>query len=67
MTACNESRAIHLLSNDQLSDYASAVTIGSTVGLQVVCSEDQLGPMVQQVLFSVVEDLGPYNAIVGRA
>ena len=24
-------------------------------------------PMVQQVLFSVVEDLGPYNSIVGRA
>ena len=25
------------------------------------------GPVVQQVLFLVVEDLGPYNAIVGRA
>ena len=25
------------------------------------------GPVVRQVLFSVVEDLGPYNAIVGRA
>ena len=24
-------------------------------------------PVVQQVLFSIVEDLGPYNAIVGRA
>ena len=24
-------------------------------------------PITQQVLFSVVEDLGPYNAIVGRA
>ena len=24
------------------------------------------GPVTQQVLFSVVEDLGPYNAIVGR-
>ena len=24
------------------------------------------GPITQQVLFSVVEDLGPYNAIVGR-
>ena len=23
------------------------------------------GPVTQQVLFSVVEDLGPYNAIVG--
>ena len=27
----------------------------------------RVGPVVQQVLFSVVEDLGPYNAIVGRA
>ena len=25
------------------------------------------GPVSQQVLFSVVEDLGPYNAILGRA
>ena len=25
------------------------------------------GPVIQQVLFSVVEDLGPYNAIVGLA
>ena len=24
-------------------------------------------PVIEQVLFSVVEDLGPYNAIVGRA
>ena len=24
------------------------------------------GPVTQQVLFSVVEDLGPYNAVVGR-
>ena len=24
------------------------------------------GPIVQQVLFSIVEELGPYNAIVGR-
>ena len=27
----------------------------------------QEGPVTQQVLFSVVEDLGPYNCIVGRA
>ena len=27
----------------------------------------QVGPVIQQVLFSVVEDLGPYNAILGRA
>ena len=27
----------------------------------------KVGPVTQQVLFSVVKDLGPYNAIVGRA
>ena len=25
------------------------------------------GPISQRVLFSIIEDLGPYNAIVGRA
>ena len=27
----------------------------------------KVGPMTQQVLFSIVEDLGPYNAIMGLA
>ena len=27
----------------------------------------KVGPVTQQVLFSIVEDLGPYNAIVGQA
>ena len=27
----------------------------------------QAGPIIQQVMFSVVEDLGPYNAILGWA
>ena len=27
----------------------------------------KVSPVTQQVLFSVVEDLGPYNAILGRA
>ena len=27
----------------------------------------KVGPVAQQVLFSIVEDLGPYNAIMGRA
>ena len=27
----------------------------------------KVGPVIQQVLFSVIEDLGPYNAIFGRA
>ena len=40
---------------------ATALTVGNIV-LSV-----KAGPVTQQVLFSVVEDLGPYNAIVGRA
>ena len=40
---------------------ATTVTMGD-ITLPV-----KAGPVVQQVLFLVVEDLGPYNAIVGRA
>ena len=40
---------------------ATIVTMGD-IALPV-----KAGLVVQQVLFSVVEDLGPYNAIVGRA
>ena len=40
---------------------ATTLTIGD-IALPI-----KAGPVTQQVLFSVVEDLGPYNAIVGRA
>ena len=40
---------------------ATILTVGDIV-LSV-----KAGPVIQQVLFSVVEDLGPYNAFVGRA
>ena len=40
---------------------ATTLTIGD-ITLPV-----KAGSVTQQVLFSVVEDLGPYNAIVGRA
>ena len=40
---------------------ATTITMGD-IALPV-----KAGPVVQQVLFSVIEDLGPYNAIVGRA
>ena len=40
---------------------ATSVTMGD-ITLPV-----RAGPMIQQVMFSVVEDLGPYNAIVSRA
>ena len=38
---------------------ATTLTVGD-IALSV-----KAGPVTQQVLFSVVEDLGPYNAIVG--
>ena len=46
-----------------LSDFnrATIVTIGD-ITLPI-----KAGLVVQQVIFSVVEDLGPYNAIIGRA
>ena len=40
---------------------ATMLTIGD-IALPV-----KVGPVTQQVLFSVVKDFGPYNAIVGRA
>ena len=45
-----------------LSEFNGATTITmGDISLPV-----KAGPVVQQVLFLVVEDLGPYNAIVGR-
>ena len=46
-----------------LSGFNGATTL--TVG--DIAFPVQLGPVIQQVLFLVVEDLGPYNAIMGRA
>ena len=46
-----------------LSGFNGATTL--TVG--DIAFPVQAGPAIQQVLFSVVEDLGPYNAILGRA
>ena len=40
---------------------ATTLTLGD-ISLPV-----KAGPITQQVLFSVVKDLGPYNAIIGRA
>ena len=44
-----------------LTDFngATTVTMGD-IALPV-----KAGPVVQQVLFSIIEDLDPYNAIVG--
>ena len=46
-----------------LSGFNGATTL--TVG--DITFPVQAGPVIQQVLFSVVEDLGPYNAILGWA
>ena len=54
----------HLSSDGRiLSGFNGSTTL--TVG-DIVLSV-KAGPVTQQVLFSVVEDLGPYNAIVGQA
>ena len=39
----------------------------TTVTMGDIAISVKAGPVVQRVLFFVVEDLGPYNAIVGRA
>ena len=40
---------------------ATTLTLGNAALLVTA------GPVTQQVLFSIVEDLGPYNAIMGQA
>ena len=53
----------HLSSADRdLSGFNGSTTL--TVG--DIALSVKAGPVTQQVLFSVVDDLGPYNAIVGR-
>ena len=39
----------------------------TTLSIRDIAFSVKAGPVTQQVLFSVVEDLGPYNAILGRA
>ena len=54
----------HLSSTGRvLSGFNGATTL--TVG--DIAFSVEAGAVTQQVLFSVVEDLGPYNAILGRA
>ena len=45
-----------------LSGFNGATTL--TVG--DIAFPVMVGPMTKQIMFSVVEDLGPYNAILGR-
>ena len=54
----------HLSSADRVFsgfNGATALTVGD------VAFPVHAGPVTQQVLFAMVEDLGPYNAILGRA
>ena len=54
----------HLSSTSRiLSGFNGATTL--TVG--DIAFPVRAGPVTEQVLFSVVEDLGPYNAILGQA
>ena len=58
------------ISFDRLSSVGrifSGFNRATTVTMGVISLPVKAAPVVQQVLFSVVEDLGPYNAIVGRA
>ena len=45
----------------------SGINGATTVTLGDVTLPVKAEPVTQQVLFSIVEDLGPYNAIMGRA
>ena len=51
-----------ILDGRVLSGFNGATTL--TVG--DIALSVKAGPVTQQVLFSVVKDLGPYNAIIGR-
>ena len=53
----------HLSSADKVLSRFNGATI-LTVG--DIALSVKAGPVTQQVLFLVVEDFGPYNAIVGR-
>ena len=46
-----------------LSEFNGATTL--TIG--DIALPVKAGPVTQKVLFSIIEDFGPYNAIVGRA
>ena len=54
----------HLHSNGRVFSGFNGAT---TLSPEDITFSVKAGPVTQQVLFSVVEDLGPYNAILGRA
>ena len=58
------------ISFDRLSSAGrilSGFTRATTVTIGDIALPVKAGPVVQHVLFSVVEDLGLYNAVVSRA
>ena len=68
---------LHLLAFKQMRvpldhlSFAGRVLSGfngaTTLTVEDIAFSVKAGPVTQQVFFSVVEDLGPYNAILGRA
>ena len=50
-----------------ISRVLSGFNGATTLTVEDIAFPVRAGPVTQQVLFSVVEDLGPYNAILGRA
>ena len=54
----------HLHSPDKILSGSNGATI---LSIGDITFSVKAGPVTQQVLFSVVENLGPYNAILGRA
>ena len=73
---CNAVELLHLPALTQmkvpLSHLSSAGRVlsefngSTTLTIGDIALSVKAGPVTQQVLFTVVEDLGPYNAIVGR-
>ena len=58
------------ISLDKLSSTGrilSGINGATTVTMGDITLSVRAGPVIHQILFSVVEDLGLYNAIVGRA
>ena len=54
----------HLCSNGR---FLSGFNGATTLSVGDITFSVKAGPITQQVLFSVVEDLRPHNAILGRA
>ena len=66
MLAFNTMKLSPLMLNS-VGQILSSFNGATTVNLGDITLPVQAGPVTQQILFLVVEDLGPYNCIVGKA